>query len=63
MGQQISLTDLKTPDLFETNSQHLDKVLSTNETEDIHSFLPFDIINEINRDCFSFHNQKNSSEL
>lgn len=49
MGQQISLTDLKTPDLLETNNQQPKEVLSDDQTENIHLFLPFEIINEINK--------------
>ncbi|CAF4618471.1 unnamed protein product, partial [Rotaria socialis] len=63
MGQQVSLADLKIPDLFATNTQHSDEVSSTNETEDIHLFLPFNIVNEINKNSHSFHNQKSSNEL
>ncbi|CAF2632885.1 unnamed protein product [Rotaria sp. Silwood2] len=63
MGQQVSLTDLKIPDLFATKNHHSDKVSSTNETEDIHLFLPFDIINETNKNFISFNNQQCSSEL
>ncbi|CAF3356499.1 unnamed protein product [Rotaria socialis] len=63
MGQQVSLADLKIPDLFATNTQHSDEVSSTNETEDIHLFLPFNIVNEINKNSHSFHNQKRSNEL
>ncbi|CAF3449512.1 unnamed protein product [Rotaria socialis] len=54
MGQQVSLTDLKIPDLLSTNNQQPNEVLSDDQTEDIHLFLPLDIIKEIN---------KNSSEL
>ncbi|CAF2026628.1 unnamed protein product, partial [Rotaria magnacalcarata] len=54
MGQQVSLTDLKTPDLLSTNNQQPNEVLSNDQTEDIHLFLPFAIIKEINQ---------NSSEL
>ncbi|CAM4842187.1 unnamed protein product, partial [Rotaria magnacalcarata] len=54
MGQQVSLTDLKTPDLLSTNNQQPNEALSDDQTEDIHLFLPFAIIKEIN---------KNSSEL
>ncbi|CAF2146500.1 unnamed protein product [Rotaria magnacalcarata] len=54
MGQQVSLTDLKTPDLLSTNNQQPNETLSDDQTEDIHLFLPFAIIKEIN---------KNSSEL
>ncbi|CAF2236238.1 unnamed protein product [Rotaria magnacalcarata] len=54
MGQQVSLTDLKTPDLLSTNNQQPNEVLSDDQTENIHLFLPFAIIKEINQ---------NSSEL
>ena len=49
MGQQISLTDLKTPDLLATNNQQSKEVLSDDLTENIHLFLPFNTINEINK--------------
>ncbi|CAF5025614.1 unnamed protein product [Rotaria sp. Silwood1] len=63
MGQQISLSDFKIPDLLATNNQQSNKALSANETEDIHLFLPFDIINEINKNFTSLPNQKISNEL
>jgi hypothetical protein len=40
---------LKTPDLLETNKQQPKEVLSDDQTENIHLFLPFEIINEINK--------------
>ncbi|CAF3684272.1 unnamed protein product, partial [Rotaria sordida] len=63
MGQQISLSDRKIPDLLATNNQQSNEVSSTNETEDIHLFLPFDIINEINKNFTWLPNQKISNEL
>ena len=54
MGQQVSLIDLKIPDLLSTNNQPSNEVLSDDQTEDIHLFLPFDIIKETH---------KNSNEL
>ncbi|CAF1245865.1 unnamed protein product [Rotaria sordida] len=63
MGQQISLSDRKIPDLLATNNQQSNEVSSANETEDIHLFLPFDIINEINKNFNSLPNQKISNEL
>ncbi|CAF1116083.1 unnamed protein product [Rotaria sordida] len=63
MGQHISLSDCKIPDLLATNNQQSNEVSSANETEDIHLFLPFDIINEINKNYTSLPNQKISNEL
>jgi hypothetical protein len=63
MGQQISLRDFEIPDLFATNNQQSDDALSTNETEDVHLFLPHNIINEINKNSISLSNQNNSNEL
>jgi hypothetical protein len=63
MGQQISLSDLNISDLFTTNNQQSNDVLSTNETEDVHLFLPFDILNEMKKNSISLPNQKISNEL
>ncbi|CAF4237370.1 unnamed protein product, partial [Rotaria sordida] len=65
MGQQLSLTNFKTPDLLAINNQHFDKILSNGRIEDIHLFLPLDIINAISKSSISSHDhdQKNSIEL
>ncbi|CAF3050511.1 unnamed protein product [Rotaria sp. Silwood2] len=60
MGQQISLSDFKIPDLFATNNQKLNE---PNETEDVHLFLPLDIISEINKNPILLHNHKVSNEI
>jgi hypothetical protein len=63
MGQHISLSDFEIPDLFATNNQQPNDALSANETEDVHLFLPFNVINEINKNFISLPNQNSSNEL
>ncbi|CAF3929639.1 unnamed protein product [Rotaria sp. Silwood2] len=65
MGQQLSLTNLKIPDLLTENNQHSDKILSDGRTEDVHLFLPLDIINSISKNLILSHDhdQKSSIEL
>ncbi|CAF1258882.1 unnamed protein product [Rotaria sordida] len=65
MGQQLSLNNFKTADLLAINNQHIDKILSNGRIEDIHLFLPLDIINAISKSSISSHDhdQKNSIEL
>jgi len=63
MGQHISLSDFEIPDLFVTNNQQPNDALSANETEDVNLFLPFNIINEINKNFISLPNQNSSNEL
>ncbi|CAF4710126.1 unnamed protein product [Rotaria sp. Silwood1] len=67
MGQQLSLTDIKIPDLLATNNQHSDKILSNGRIEDVHLFLPLDIINAISKSSISSYDhdsdQKSSIEL
>lgn len=60
MGQQISLSDFTIPDLCITNNQQSNDTSSSNETEDVHLFLPFDIIN---KNPIFLPNQKISNEL
>ncbi|CAF3090364.1 unnamed protein product [Rotaria sp. Silwood2] len=65
MGQQMSLTNLKNPDLLAINNEHSDKILSDGRIEDIHLFLPLDVINAISKNSVSSYdpNQKCSIEL
>jgi hypothetical protein len=63
MGQQISLSDFEIPDLFATNNQQPNDALSANEIEDVHLFLPFNVINEMNKNFISLPNQNSSNEL
>ncbi|CAF3035361.1 unnamed protein product [Rotaria sp. Silwood2] len=65
MGQQLSSTNLKIPDLLTVNNQHSDKILSDGRTEDVHLFLPLDIINSISKNIILSHDddQKSSIEL
>lgn len=63
MGQQVSLSDFKIPDLYAMNNQQSNDALSTKETEDVYSFLPFDTIDEINKNSILLPNQNISNEL
>ncbi|CAF4898615.1 unnamed protein product [Rotaria sp. Silwood1] len=49
MGQQVSSTNLKPPDLLVTNIQQSNQILSNDRTEDVHLFLPLDVINSISQ--------------
>lgn len=63
MGQELSLSEVKVPDIFSTSSRQSNELLSTNETENVHLFLPFEIINELNKNSILLKNQKISNEL
>ncbi|CAF3719514.1 unnamed protein product [Rotaria sp. Silwood1] len=65
MGQQLSSSNLKISDLLASNNQHSDSILSNGRTEDVHLFLPLDVINSISKNVILSHdhNQKSSIEL
>lgn len=63
MGQQISSTNLNTLDLFITNNENFDKVLSDDRIEDVHLFLPLQTIDTISKNSIASHEPKNSIEL
>ncbi|CAF0793768.1 unnamed protein product [Rotaria sordida] len=63
MNEQLSSANLKTPDLLAANNQHSDKILSDSRTEDIHLFLPLDVINTISKSLTLFHDHDHKSSI
>ncbi|CAF0796987.1 unnamed protein product [Rotaria sordida] len=63
MGQQVSLTNLKISDLLATNHQYSDKIISDGRTEDVHLFLPLDVINSISQNSIVSHDHDQESSI
>lgn len=65
MGQQLSLTNMKIPDLLTTTTQELSKLISEGRPDDVFLFLPSHVIDNLSKNSISSgdNDQKASIEL